>query len=348
MAKKITVQNPYDISYLKKCVGYKPKFIDGKTNVDLNVLNDAQIKLLPFVDGNTNSLLNYTNLSVWYNKKRKIPFVSAYNIDGSQKRDISRNGLHFRPDPRIKTALQIGDPFYYLVTNITEFEIGHMASHSEMSWGSITESKIRAYQTFHFTNSVPQVEKLNSGLWSKLESYVIKETNETGTKKINVFTGPMIKDTDPTYVFDSTFQVPLFFFKIVVFGYHDKLYTTGYVMSQYKRSIELGLIAPNTKPVLERLSLTEAPDPFSDYNHKDVFQVDIELIEKYTGLNFEWQKVNRITVPNGQKKLEEIVETGGTLQMERFKANAGLTESDDSPVKGMITNMILPGKPTIQ
>lgn len=52
-----------------------------------------------------------------------------------------------------------------------------------------------------------KLKKLNSGLWSKLESYVISENN-----RIAVFTGLMLKNTDPYYVKDTTFQVPLFFF----------------------------------------------------------------------------------------------------------------------------------------
>lgn len=337
--------NPFALATLKACKGYQPKFVDGKTNVDLDVLNDAQKKLLPVVNGNNDNLLNYTNLSVWYNKKRKVPFVSAYNVDGGLKKDISRNGINFHTDDRISKNYQLHvDKFYAEVTNITEFEIGHMASHNEMAWGDTLYSKVRSYQTFHYTNSVPQVEKLNSGLWSKLESYVIKESKESGSQKINVFTGPMLKDSDPVYLFDKNFQVPLFFFKIVVFLWEGKLYSTGYVMSQYKRALELGLIPAKTKPVLERKELIEVPEPFSDYNHKDVFQVNIELIENYTGLNFEWDKVTRIEVPNGEYKLEEIAETGGTEERLRMKTLAGITEDENSPVFGKVTNMILPSK----
>lgn len=338
--------NPFNITVLKACKGYQPKFVDGKTVVDLDVLNAAQKKLLPTVSGNANKLLNYTNLSVWYNKKRKVPFVSAYNVDGSQKQVVDR-ASSFQLDPRVPKSIQLEEKeFYALVTNLTEFEIGHMASHNEMAWGAdLMNGKLRSFQTFHYTNSVPQVEKLNSGLWSKLESYVIKESKESGSQKINVFTGPMLKDTDPVYVFDKSYQVPLFFFKIVVFLYDGQLYSTGYVMSQYKRALELGLIPAKTKPVLERKALIEVPEPFSDYNHKEVFQVNIDLIENYTGLNFSWPKVTRVEVPNGENKLEEIAETGGTERIAKtFEGFNIINEIASNSVQGNTTNMILPGK----
>lgn len=75
MPKPVSI-SPFDIEVLKVCKGYAPKFIDGKTAVSLNVLNDAHKKLLPKVDGNVAGLLNYTNLSVWYNKKRKVTAFS--------------------------------------------------------------------------------------------------------------------------------------------------------------------------------------------------------------------------------------------------------------------------------
>lgn len=329
--------DPFNKKYLLSCKGYDPKFIDPKTPVTLDVLTAAHKKHLPDVEGNKDKLLNYTNLSVWYHKKRKVPFVSAYNIDGTLKRKLDR-ASSFKPDPRIDEKTQLGQKkFYDLVTDFTEFEIGHMASHNEMAWGSVIDSKVRSFQTFHFTNSVPQVEKLNSGLWSKLESYVINETKESGTKKISVFTGPMLKDNDPKYNYDKTFQVPLFFYKIVVFSHNKKLYATAFVMSQYKRSLELDLIPASAKPAARAFG---APtDPFMDYKHREVFQVNLDMIESYTGLNFKWPKVERVIIPKQQKKLVEIAETGGTGKPVKRAFGAAGTASGATK-----TNMVLPGK----
>lgn len=333
--------DPFNLDVLKSSCGYIDNFIDGKTVISINkILNDQQKLLLPTVDGNNNKLLKYTMLSILYNRLRKVPFVSAYNIDGTLgKVTVSRKGLDFREDPRVVKGEQLNHPFYDLIKNgtATEFEIGHMASHSEMSWGINKETQ--SYQTFHFTNSVPQVEKLNSGLWSKLESYVVDETNETDNKRISVFTGPMLKDDDPTYVMDRSFRLPLFFFKIIVFSYQGKLYSTAFVMSQLKRLKELKLI---DTPVsgFEKGFLIE--EPFRDYNHRDVFQVNIDLIEKYTGLRFKWANVARITIPEDERKLKKISETGGKESVKSL-----LTKQENFITKPVLTNMILPSRKRI-
>lgn len=328
--------DPFHLAFLKKCKGYNEKFIDGKTRVSLNVLSSAHKKALPKVEGNTKGILHYTNLSVWYNRMRKLPFVAAYNIDGSSKADIPRANS-FKPDPRIDPKLQLGK-LYDLVTDFTEFEIGHMASHSEMSWGA--DSKVRAFQTFHYTNSVPQVERLNSGLWGKLESYVVDEVAEAKNKKICVFTGPMLKDDNPTYTYDKTFKVPLFFFKIIVFSHNKKLHATAFVMSQYKRALELELISKKTKPV-SRAMVREKSEPFSDYQHREVFQVSIDLIEDYTGLNFKWKAVNRIAIKSDEHKLQEIARLGGGDALKKRRAFKGPGESSGSAGSGKL-NMIMP------
>src|SRR5437868_12303954 len=184
---------------LLKCKGYDPKFVKATVNVNADtVLNKTKKAQLPKkVEGNTKRILNYTALSVFYNIKRKVPFFAVYNIDGKGK-DNKTSRPQFHQDPRIDTNVQLDFAFYDLRTDITEFEIGHMASNAEMGRGA--DGKLKAWQTFHFTNSVPQAEKLNTGIWKGLESYVIKEAANIKTnKKICVFTGPLLKDNDPKY-----------------------------------------------------------------------------------------------------------------------------------------------------
>jgi len=334
------VIDPFDIKTLKAAKGYDEKFINNSDKVSIGkILSEAQRKNLPKVDGDDNGLLKYTKLTVLYNKKRKVPYLSAYNIDGTKKVKVARPSS-FKQDKRVKDKnVQLDYPFYDLVTDFTEFEIGHMASHNELSWGA--KSKLQSFQTFHFTNSVPQVEKLNSGLWSKLESYVIKEAAEADNKKICVFTGPMLKDSDPKYKYDNKYQVPLYFFKLVVFSSGGKLYSTAFVMSQYKKAVELKLIPASTKLQVEALR-TAVPEPFSDYNHKDVFQVNINLIENYTGLNFNWTNVSRVAVEGDQHKLEEIADDA-LMENARILTLAGINDPDDElSVVLKKTNMILP------
>lgn len=334
------VINPFDIDTLKAAKGYDAAFINKKDSVGIgNILSAAQRKNLPKVDGDAGGVLKYGMLSVLYHKKRKIPFVSAYNIDGNSKIAVPRPSS-FKVDDRITDKhVQLGYPFYDLITEYTEFEIGHMASHNELSWGK--DGKLQAFQTFHFVNSVPQVERLNSGLWSKLESYVIKEAADTGNKRICVFTGPMMKDSDPKYVRDKSFLVPLYFFKLVVFSHKGRLYSTAFVMSQYERAKELKLIPASTKLNVESFRGT-VRQPFSDYNHKDVFQVNIALIENYTGYRFSWENVERVKVAGDEHKLEEIAKEAPAERSARIAPAMAPGEGDASSVESSQTNMILP------
>lgn len=304
--------DPFNLEYLKTCKGYDPLFIASDKPIHLDILGDNHKPHLPIVDGNQHGLLNYTNLSVWYNKNRRIPFVSAYNIDGATKDNIDRDGFTFVPDPRFDPTQQLNDDFYDLITKkkdgINEFDIGHMASHNEMSWKENAE--IKSAQTFHFPNSVPQGSKLNRGLWSKLESYVIEEGSDALNKKICVFSGPMMHDSDLPYEKDKSFKIPVFFFKLVVYEFESQFYSTAFIMSHYLKMVELGLIK-EPELLKEKQRVIAYTHPFSDYSHKDVFQVNIELIENYTGLNFKWDNVERIVFIQDVNKLEEIKNRDG-------------------------------------
>jgi DNA/RNA endonuclease G (NUC1) len=79
-----------DLAFAKEsllsCDGFNPLFITNRTSISLdktlpNVLKQA----LPDVEGNRKKILNYTNLSVLYHADRRVPFLSAYNIDGGKK-----------------------------------------------------------------------------------------------------------------------------------------------------------------------------------------------------------------------------------------------------------------------
>jgi len=289
---------------LVKCIGYLPKFIDNKTNISLdNILSQAMKKALPKVQQNNKGVLNYDNLSILYNAKRKVPFLSAYNIDGTDKPKQSPRPP-FQPDPRIPLSVQLDKPFYDLRTDITEFEIGHMASNNEMGRGK--NGIIKAFQTFHFTNSVPQAEKLNAGLWKGLESYVIREAATVkNNKRICVFTGPVLTNKDPGYVKDPKFKIPLLFFKVVVFLSPKGLFSTAFLMSHEKKLIEDNMFAK--KPPIRRVrGLMEEVGFFTDFPYRKIFQVNIPFLEKQTGLHLSWSGVKQIVVPREIKLVEKI------------------------------------------
>ncbi len=98
---------------LLKCTGFSPKFIDDVTNLSLtSILKKKEKAFLPKVEGNKKGILQYTNLSVIYNSNRKIPFFSAYNVDGADKKSKISRSNSFYADPRISNDIQLSKAFY--------------------------------------------------------------------------------------------------------------------------------------------------------------------------------------------------------------------------------------------
>lgn len=307
---------------LLKCTGYSANFIDKKKEISLDkILSPAARKLLPKVEGNKTGVLNYCDFSVLYNSKRKVPFLVAYNIDGNDKADQAPRPL-FQSDPRIIKEIQLDKTFYSLTKDKIEFEIGHMASNNEMGRG--INGKVKAYQTFHFVNSAPQALRLNTGMWRGLESYIIKEAGTVKTnKRINVFTGPLLLDTDPAYLKKPSFKMPLLFFKVIVFMNSGKLYSTAFVISHEKKLIEDNVIKAPSKKTITR-GISEQMN-FTDYPFKKVFQVNIPFLEKNTGLNFSWPGVKSIVVPEEKKLIEKIKSIGNAQEAKEAIKKRGLT-----------------------
>jgi DNA/RNA endonuclease G (NUC1) len=51
------------------------------------------------LDGNRKVSLKYAILSVWYNKLRKAPFISTYNIHRNlEKKKVARKDLKMIPE----------------------------------------------------------------------------------------------------------------------------------------------------------------------------------------------------------------------------------------------------------
>lgn len=335
-------QLAFSKEYLMQCRGYNPEFTLSGLSISLDkILPKTFRDHLPLVEGNKKRILHYTDLSVLYHSKRRVPILAACNINGAEKANQSPRPA-FRADPRIDAEIQLSKKkFYDLIRDRVEFEIGHMASNNEMGRG--TKGPLKAFQTFHFTNSVPQVEKLNTGLWKGLESYVIKEAASiTGNKKISVFTGPVLHPRDPVYIKDPSFQIPLLFFKVIVFPSVSGVFATAFVMSHEKKLKEDKLIKPAPRRVRGK-AVAEAPISFTDYPYKDVFQVSIPLLEELTTLQFKWKGVQPLAVPGDKNLIRKIrnVKDASEAKKSIRRVRGGVFQPQIPKFTGGLT-MILP------
>jgi len=297
--------NAFSIEALLKCKGFDTGFIKPGIKLSLDTIIPAnQTKLLPKVDGNSQKIINYSALSVLYNSKRKLPFFAACNIDGTSRQKNAPRPA-FQPDPRIKQEIQLNKTFYKKKTGArTVFQIGHMASNNEMGRGP--EGPLRAAQTFHFTNAAPQAGRLNAGLWSGLESYIIKHAAKLkGNKRICLFTGPVLTSFDPGFTLEPDFKVPLLFFKVIVFSALSGMYVTAFILSHEKKLLGDGMLIDKNRKVLRGSDQT-AQLFFEDYQYKEVFQVNMSELKDLTGFNFNWPKVKPLVIPEKKRRMEII------------------------------------------
>jgi endonuclease G len=203
--------------------GYDPRFIG--VDVPLPVVhNAADVLTFPW-NGGQESELNYQHFSVVMSRSRRLCLFSAGNIDGATPRRFKRPA--WRLDARIPVSQQIKDECY---GNEPKFARGHMTRREDPVWGEPQDASLGNSDSMHVTNTVPQMQPFNAGIWLALESYALDHAR-SDHMRISVMTGPFLLPDDPTR---DGVLIPRSFWKIIAF-IHDEtreLSATGYTMSQ--------------------------------------------------------------------------------------------------------------------
>lgn len=261
----LPVETPVtSLEALEQRNGYDPDFLgDGALSVPFPGLGDWNADAAP-VDGGADRELRYHNFSVIQSASRRLPLVTAVNIDGAEAVRLKRKG-NWRLDGRLDKAHQIGNAIY--ANN--PLDRGHMVRRRDPGWGS--NAQAAEIDTFHYTNCVPQHEDLNQKDWVGLEDYIL-EAAETRDFRANVLTGPVFRGTDKRLkqgVGDTDVQIPEEFWKVVamVDATTGRLSVTGYVLSH----------GPMIRDLVESVFL---------YGSYKTYQVRIAFIAKQTGLDF--------------------------------------------------------------
>ena len=238
--------------------------------------------------------LDYVNYSVLQNPRRKFPYFSASNIDGTQFQTIARKevfdgkGDRWRKDKRIPGDAQFGSELYS--ADMSHFDRGHLTKREDVQWGDSKEiAKEGAASTFYFTNAAPQVDRLNRGVWKKIEDYILhQEVIEHGSK-ITLFTGPVFLENDPyfvTKVRNQDIQLPTLFWKVIYYIHGGELYHTAFLTSQKTLLEKRRIVKPTVR------SKGEREDQFMRFKDAETYQVQVDFIEKLSGLSFTSAKEN--------------------------------------------------------
>ncbi|WP_299764545.1 DNA/RNA non-specific endonuclease [uncultured Dokdonia sp.] len=232
--------------------------------------------------------VDYINYSVFHNPFRKFPYYTASNIDGRLFKDITRDELFssgdtWKKDTRIPKEFQLGKELYG--ASHSDFDRGHLTKRQDVQWGkSKHTAKKAAIATFYYTNAIPQVDRLNRGVWKRIEDYILHHETVKQSLKISLITGPLLLDKDPKFVTKiggETVQIPTLFFKVVYYLREGALYRTGFLTSQkqllYKRKI--------VEPLL-RGDVLESSDVFQNFKDAETYQVRVSFIEALGNLKF--------------------------------------------------------------
>jgi endonuclease G len=262
--------------------GFDKQFLG--TLVDLPKINaDRKGEMTPVKTTNDNILL-YNHFSVVMNRPRRMAWFTAVNIDSVSwaklkdqipaRKDIGADTWYL--DPRLDDTDQIHKEFY----KGNDFDIGHQVRREDPVWGPTLEFAIKCNNdTFHLANACPQHKEFNQGtgpadpgdttsgktLWQGLENYILDNAHQNGLN-VNVFTGPVLKDTDQ--VFQNTgIKIPEAFWKVVVLQKSSGgLSATAYLVSQ--------------------ASLIEKMMEDFVFGKYRTYQVAVKHIEDLTGLSF--------------------------------------------------------------
>jgi endonuclease G len=215
------------------CKGYSPSFLG--TSV---ALPKPHKSLLPQValTKDKKSELKYFKYSVIFNAVRKMPIISAVNVEGdaAKRLDDSKRSDDWLRDNRIDLECQLNDAFYAK----SGFDKGHMGRFEDANWDTTEKKAYRngIYTCVH-TNACPQVPGINrngSNLWGKLERAILESgiKKESGKlAKMTVFNGPIFDDSKDRVRLGVT--VPMQFYKIVLWlDDANKLKATGFKLSQ--------------------------------------------------------------------------------------------------------------------
>jgi endonuclease G, mitochondrial len=268
--RRSKAQDEQDMDY-SDCPGFDPKFMGIHTPIPEP---GAQLKrklALP-KGARTNFVLRYYHYSIMHHSIRRMPVVSAVNVDGdpAERKDKTPRKDEWLRDNRIDQDIQLNDAFY----RSSGFDKGHMSRREDANWDDKPKDAERdANLTCMYTNAVPQVPEINRssshGLWGQLEKIILEKgvkKEEGDTTKICVYNGPIFVDTDPVY---KSVQVPLRFYKIVVWKNDaGEPKTTAFILSQ--EDLVGGI-------QFEELQFDQE---FKEH------QCSIPLIEKLTGLTF--------------------------------------------------------------
>jgi endonuclease G len=205
--------------------GYNPAFLRGWVIALPLGMRAAAGDMRRLRRGGKGVELKYRNFSVVMSASRRLPMMTATNIDGSDSRNVRRDD-RWGFDGRLDKSDQFGEDLY----SENPLDRGHMVRRLDPVWGPRRLAALANADTFHYTNACPQKDSINQGIWNQLEDYILSHAL-TEDMRVSVFTGPYFSPDDVRH--DSGALIPLAFWKVVAIVTEDgRPSATAYEVSQ--------------------------------------------------------------------------------------------------------------------
>jgi endonuclease G len=254
-----------------KRAGYKSNFLG--VEIPLPKLSAAQknntVEVPPqYRKDGDKYRLNYYHYTVMMNRKRRTAWFSAGMIDGTRFINFKRGTDKWFLDPRIDSKFQMGEELYAGART----DRGHLTRFKDLSWGADKSEAVKATNdSFHFTNCTLQLDGFNEGKerWQGVEQFLLEQHAKKDERKMVIFTGPVLLDSDPMYHNSSmnySTRIPVAFWKVCGLRREDgSLAATGFKLGQD--------------------DITSLPG-FAEKFNVAMAQVTIGELETLTGLDF--------------------------------------------------------------
>ena len=215
-------------------VGYRPDFLTGWSLALPLATGSTAADMRKLRRGGTGVVLKYGHFSSVMSASRKMPMLTAVNIDGSKSKSLPRVQT-WNYDGRLDEADQWGEELY----GGNALDRGHMVRREDPVWGTPAEASMANVDTFHYTNACPQMAGMNQKTWVGLENYVLSNARADGMR-VNVYTGPFFTTDDLTY---RGALIPRSFWKVVAIVLpNGRPSATAYKIDQNKELQDLEFV----------------------------------------------------------------------------------------------------------
>jgi endonuclease G len=214
--------------------GFNGAFLNGWPMPLPRATGKAAVDMRSLRRGGRGVELKYRNFSVIVSASRRLPMLTGVNINGLESRSVPRIDT-WSLDGRLDPGDQWGDDLY----SGNSLDRGHMVRREDPVWGTPDQADEANVDTFHFTNSCPQMAGVNQVTWLGLENYILKHAR-ADAMRVNVFTGPYFSDRDLEY---RGARIPLAFWKVVAIVTQDgRPSATAYQVSQSRELQDLQFV----------------------------------------------------------------------------------------------------------